>query len=38
MKQIPQMETIRSYFKGQINVKVCGFIVMSRHSKDVTSI
>ena len=38
MEQIPQMETIRFYFKGKINVKVCGFIVMSRHSKDVTSI
>lgn len=38
MKQIPQMKTTRSYFKGQINVKVCGFIVMSRHSKDVHSL
>ena len=38
MEQSPQIETIRSYFKGQINVKVCGFIVMPRYSEDVTSI
>lgn len=38
MEQSSQMEIIKSYFRGQIDVKVYCFIVLSRHSKNVTSI
>lgn len=38
MKQSSQMKIIKSYFRGQIDVKVYCFIVVSRHSKNVTSV